>query len=123
LPRSYIAEVQDEETGYTLYCWSTAYGDGSYKLFVNDNEVASLSVDAGTLSAIPVGLIEHWKSTGQISDYEDLGHVVSADKLQGELITENGDMFWGDVRLPTGYEDESDEDDPWSDCEEEGFFL
>lgn len=123
LPRSYVAEVQDEETGYVFYCWSTAYGDGSYKLFVNEKEVASLPVDAGTLSAIPVGLIKHWKDTGQISDYEGLGHVVGEENLQGELVSENGDMFWGSVRLPTGYEEESDEDDPWSECEEEGYFL
>ena len=123
LPRSYVAEVSDEETGYTFYCWSTAYGDGTYKLFVNDKVVASLPVDAGTLSAVPVGLLEHWKKTGQINDYEDLGHIVSEENLQGELISENGDMFWGTVRLPTGYEEESDEEDPWGECEEEGYFV
>jgi hypothetical protein len=119
LPHSYIANVHDEETGVGFYSWNTAYGDGTYKLFVNDKEVASLGVDAGTLSAIPMKLIKHWKQQGRIGEYSDLGHVVSTEHLNGEIVCEGGDFFWDGVRLPTGYSaDHEDEEE----CEEEGWF-
>lgn len=122
LPRSYIAQCHDEHTGLDFYTWSTAYGDGSYRLFVRDKQVAMLGVDAGTLSAIPVTLIDHWRNTGQIGDYEDMGHVIDATHCQGEMVTEGGDFFWGDVRLPTGFEDEDDEDDPWAEESDEDYY-
>lgn len=113
--RHYIARVEHEPTGLCFYTWSTAFGDGTYELHVDDNVVAKLCVDAGCLSAIPVRLLEYWKEQGIIGEYEDLGHVVSADKLHGELFTDSGDMFWGKVTLPTGGMDEgwSDEHDPY----------
>ena len=113
LPRCYVAEVQHESTGYAFYTWSTAYGDGTYKLFVKNEPVASLGVDAGTLSAIPVGLIEYWKQNGEIGNYEDLGHVVDAEHLHGELYCDQGDTFWGDMRLPTGFEEEEEEEEEY----------
>lgn len=119
----YVARVEHEPTGLCFYVWNTAYGDGCYNLYVDDKQVAKLGVDAGCLSAIPVNLIEHWKEQGIIGDYEEMGHVVSADKLQGELVTEGGDAFWGSMRLPTGGMEHSDEDDPYGECEEEGYFL
>ena len=118
----YIGRVKHEPTGLEFYTWSTAYGDGTYKLFVDDKEVAQLCVDAGCLSAIPVRLIEYWKENNIVGDYENLGHVVSADKLQGELVTEGGDAYWGKMRLPTGFI-EDEEEDPWGECEEEEFFC
>ena len=118
----YIGRVEHEPTGLCFYTWNTAYGDGTYKLFVDDKEVAQLCVDAGCLAAIPVNLLEHWREQGNMGSYEDLGHVVSADKLQGELVTEGGDAYWGQMRLPTGYNaDEDEEEDPW--CEDEGYFI
>lgn len=119
----YVGVVEDEPSGICFYLWSTAYGDGQYRLFVDGVEVASLPVDAGTLSAIPVALIKEWNDRGLIGDYEKLGHVVSADKLQGELVCEGGDAFWGNMRLPTGYEEESDEEDPWAEEEEEYYSM
>lgn len=122
LPSHYVAEIHDEQTGIGFYSWSTAYGDGTYKLFVDDTPVADLGVDAGTLSAIPMKLIKHWKQQGRVGDYEDMGHVVSAKHLDGEIGCENGDFHWDQVSLPTGYHEEDEEDeDSW--CEEEGCFL
>ena len=110
----YVAEVQDEESGLCFHLWSTAYGDGTYPLMINDNKVADLGVDAGTLSVIPVSLIEHWNKSGQIGNYQDMGHVVEAEHLRGELICEDGDFHWGRMSLPTsGTEDDDDEEDPW----------
>lgn len=122
LPRCYIAETHDEYTGRGFYSWSTAYGDGCYQLYVNDKPVAKLGVDAGTLAAIPVELLDEWRKRYDLGDYEGLGHVVESSHLHGEIVMEDGDLFWGDVRLPTGgsvddYEDEEEE------CEEEGFFC
>ena len=118
----YVAEVQDEEAGQCFHLWSTAYGDGCYPLFVNDDKVASLGVDAGTLSVIPMTLIKHWVEQGLIGSYLECGHVVDAKHLRGDMICEEGDFFWGDLSLPTGEldEDESDEaEDEW--CEQESF--
>ena len=123
LPRCYISRVEHEETGYVFHTWSTAYGDGSYRLMISNETVEMLGVDAGTLSVIPVGLIEHWKSKGEIGEYESHGHVVAAEHLQGELTCHEGDMYWGDVFIPTSGTDEDEEEDPWAECEEEGYFL
>lgn len=123
LERHYIGEVTDEATGLNWYCWSTAYGDGSYSLQVNGNNVASLGVDAGTLSAIPMRLIKHWQQTGDISDYVDLGHVLDSDICVGQLDTDGGDMYFGyNITLPTGFEYNPEEEDEF-DCVEEGFFC
>jgi hypothetical protein len=111
----YVAQAQDKLTGEKFHLWNTAHGDGSYPLMVNDVKVADLSVDAGTLSVIPMTLIEHWNSTGQISNYQDMGCVVKAEHLRGELICEAGDFSWGDLSLPTGDMPE----DAWDDAEDE----
>lgn len=120
LPRCYIAECEDGETDHKFYTWSTAYGDGSYRLFVNDSQIALLGVDAGTLSVIPMPLIEHWQKQGRVGDYEDMGQVVLAKHFHGEADMDGGDLFWGDVRLPTGGMDEDEEDEEcyWEDEEE-----
>ena len=119
LPRSYIAEVQDEEVGQCFHLWSTAYGDGCYPLFVNGNKVADLGVDAGTLSVIPMSLIEHWNKQGLIGDYQSMGHVVEAEHLQGELCCDEGDFTWGALSLPTGgMMDQDEEEDPWMEEEQ-----
>jgi hypothetical protein len=117
----YVAEVQVEDAGQCFHLWSTAYGDGCYPLFVNDNKVADLGVDAGTLSVIPMSLIEHWQKQGLLGEYLSCGHVVKAEHLRGELICEGGDFFWGDLRLPTGYsvDEDEDEEDEW--CEQESY--
>lgn len=122
LPRCYIAQCHDQETGYDFYTWSTAYGDGSYRLFVKDEQVAMLGVDAGTLSAIPMTLIYHWNKTGRIGDYEEMGHVVDGKHCQGEMTMDQGDLFWGDVRLPTGGLDEEEEDDEWMDETDDDYY-
>ena len=48
-----------------------------------------------------------------------MGHVVKAEHLRGELICEDGDFFWGDLRLPTAYNAvEDEEEDPWMEEEQ-----
>lgn len=121
LPRCYVAETRVSNTRF--FCWSTAYGDGSYKLFVDNKEVASLGVDAGTLSAIPVELLDQWRASGDIGDYERMGHVVDAEHCRGDIHCEGGDLFWGDVRLPTGYEEEEEEEEDLNECYPEGYFY
>ena len=116
--RHYVAEVHDEETGIGFYSWSTAWGDGTYKLFVNNTNVADLPVDAGTLSAIPMKLIKHWEAQGMLGNYKDLGHVVEASACDGHIGCNGGDFHWGQVDLPTGFPADHEEE-----CEEEGFFL
>ena len=122
LPRCYIAETHDEYSGRGFYSWSTAYGDGCYQLYVNNEPVAKLGVDAGCLAAIPVELLDEWNKRHGLGDFEGLGHVVESKHLHGEIVMDGGDLFWGDVRLPTGGSVD-DEEDEYAECEEEGFFF
>lgn len=120
----YVALAQDEESGSCFHLWSTAYGDGCYPLFVNDNQVAKLGVDAGVLSVIPMSLIEHWQKQGLCGDYLECGHVVAAEHLRGQMWCDAGDFFWGDLSLPTGEleqdeSDEAEEEEFWHDQEPE----
>jgi len=115
----YVAEVQDESAGLCFHLWSTAYGDGCYPLSINGDKVADLGVDAGTLSVIPMSLIEHWQKQGLLGEYLSHGHVVAAEHLHGELCCDEGDFTWGALSLPTGYNaDEDEEEDPWMEEEQ-----
>lgn len=109
LPRCYVAECTSEH--HTFYTWSTAYGDGCYPLFVDDTQVARLGVDAGTLSAIPMGLIRRWHA-GVPANLDHLGHVIRDVHVGGLMQMDQGDLTWGEVRLPTGGVDD-DEYDPY----------
>lgn len=113
LPRCYVAECRSERD--TFYTWSTAYGDGCYGLFVNNEQVAKLGVDAGTLSAIPMSLIRRWHDgspdnpwvTGHV---DQLGHVIEDKHVGGEIVMDQGDLMWGAVSLPTGGVDDEEYD-------------
>lgn len=115
LPRCYVAACRSERV--TFYTWSTAYGDGCYPLHVDDEPVANLGVDAGTLSAIPVGLIKRWHD-GVPVDLDHLGHVVRDAHVGGCMELEHGDLTWGAIKLPTGGVTD-DEYDPYDDDDAE----
>lgn len=120
MDRHYVAQVTEEAFGQTFYCWSTAWGDGSYQLQLDGHAVASLGVDAGLLSAIPMSLIKRW---GTQAAAASSGHVLPAHVCQGTLISDQGDMwFEGEnhsISLPTGYQDGQDEEE--EECDEESY--
>lgn len=88
---------------------------------MNDERVADLGVDAGTLSAIPMSLIKRWHD-GVPSDLDTLGHVIKDTHVGGEMTMDGGDLFWGDVRLPTGIcIDSEDEYEEYDYCDEESY--
>ena len=124
----YIGEVHDEATGIGWYCWSTAFGDGSYSLEVDGNTVASLGVDAGMLAAIPMTLINEWRKDPETHQSNpSLGHVLSAEICNGKLATSEGDMHFSGgggplIAIPTSWQCEDDYDEN-EDEEEEGFYL
>ena len=64
-------------------------------------------------------LLDEWNERHGLGDFEGLGHVVESKHLHGEIVMDGGDLFWGDVRLPTG----GSVDDEEEECEEEGFFF
>ena len=102
--------------GGKLYMWSTSYGDGSYPLVHSqEGKIAELGVDAGCLSLVPMSLIEKWRKT---SAAEQLGHIVTDFESGHTLRIEDGDMFWHNYSLHTGYEsqeDDEEEEEHWSD--------
>jgi hypothetical protein len=69
-----------------------------------------------------MALIHHWSKNGRLGDYDDLGHIVNGKHCQGEMVMDGGDLFWGDVRLPTGgcVDEEEDEEQYWE-CDEESY--
>lgn len=120
LGRHYVAQVTDEAYGLPFYCWSTAWGDGSYQLQLNGDKVASLGVDAGLLGAIPMSLIKRW---GTESEAMRLGHVLPSHVCEGKLISDGGDMWfegsYNNISIPTGYQDGQDDDE--HECDEESY--
>ena len=101
-----------------FYMWSTSFGDGTYPLLHQGSKVAELGVDAGCLSIVPWSLIESW---GKTSEANRLGHVA-VDFRRARITVEDGDMFWGDYSLYTGYESQEDEqEDSWMGCNEESY--
>ena len=106
-----------------FYMWSTAYGDGSYPLCKDGKKIASLGVDAGCLSLVPMSVIKAW---GKETDAKNLGHIVSGkdNRLAGTIEIAEGDMFWGDFSLHTNSESQEDVDDEeweehWAEQDEE----
>lgn len=118
LPRCYVAECTSKQ--HTFYTWNTAWGDGCYPLYVHDEHVADLGVDAGTLSAIPVSLIRRWHG-GVPNNLETLGHVIQDAHVGGYMHLEHGDLTWGDIRLPTGGTDDEQEYDPYDEQEHDEY--
>ena len=117
--KNHIRVVDTHINQPNFYMWSTSYGDGTYPLLHKGTKVAELGVDAGCLSMVPWSLIKSW---GKEADAERLGHVVT-DFSDAYLQVEDGDMFWGDYSLHTGYESQEDEEDEWGNplCDEESY--
>jgi len=93
--RDHQVKVTDE--GETFYSWSTAYGDGEYDLKKDGKIVASLGVDAGMLSVIPMRLIKKWinesgENLGDILPGYFSGGYILPDSFQGKMIVEKGNM-------------------------------
>ena len=88
-------KVTDE--GETFYSWSTAYGDGEYDLKKDGKIVASLGVDAGLLSVVPMRLINKWSNEsgfklGDVGPGYFEGGYILPGSFQGTLIVEKGNM-------------------------------
>ena len=79
------------------FVWSTAGGDGCFDLKKNGEVVATLGVDAGMLSMIPMRLINKWRieSGFEIGDVEPgyfEGGYILPGSFQGELVVKGGNM-------------------------------
>ena len=104
-----VVDVQCKKgKGGKFYMWSTSYGDGSFPLVHRDNKIAELGVDAGCLSIVPMSLVKKWN---KVSSAEQLGHIVTDFKSDMTLRIEDGDMFWSEYSLHTGYESQEDEEE------------
>ena len=86
----------------------TAYGDGSYL----DNEGREYGVDAGILGIIPLYVCD--------GDSMDGGHVVTFEE-SFEVYNENNTFHFGNVVIPTGDEENNEEDDSFWDWGDENF--
>ena len=79
------------------FVWSTAWGDGEYELKKDGGVIASLGVDAGMLSVIPMRLIKKWRNEsgenlGDILPGYFSGGYILPGSFQGKLVVEKGNM-------------------------------
>ena len=79
------------------FVWDTAWGDGEYELKKDGDVIASLGVDAGMLSMIPMRLIDKWRieSGFELEDIEPgyfEGGYALQGSFQGELVVKGGNM-------------------------------
>jgi hypothetical protein len=90
-----------------FFVWSTAYGDGEFDLKMNGEVIASLGVDAGMLSMIPMRLIKQWliESGEKLGDigpgYFGGGYALYA--VPGELVVEKGNMSFDNITILTDW--------------------
>ena len=115
--KNHIRVVDTHPDNPKFYMWSTNYGDGCYPLLHKGTKVAELGVDAGCLSVVPWSLIKLW---GKEASADQLGHVVT-DFNNAYLKVEDGDMFWGDYSLHTGFESQEEEEDEWISSDQESY--
>ena len=90
------------------FVWSTAWGDGEYGLKKDGDVIASLGVDAGMLSMIPMRLINKWiiESGEKLGDVEPgyfEGGYILPGSFQGELVVKGGNMSFGDITILTDW--------------------
>lgn len=111
-----VVDIKTSLVGYSgkFYMWSTNYGDGSYPLTYRHEKIAELGVDAGCLSLIPMSVINDW---GKTAEALTLGKVVDVFR-DADLVIEDGDMYWGDYNILTGYESQEDDWDVEEECME-----
>ena len=89
-----------------FFVCSTAYGDGGYPLimasFANDKYVGECGVDSGTLSIIPVELINEWNN---MKEAERLGVFVDM-KNDFRINAEDGNFSFGLYNMITSEQEE-----------------
>ena len=90
-------KVIDKGLPCPFYVWMTAWGDGEYDLKINGKVVASLGVDAGMLSMIPMRIIKKWRkesgeNLGDVLEGSFSGGYASQGFFKGELVVEKGNM-------------------------------
>ena len=118
-----VVEIKTSIVGMAgkFYMWSTESGDGTYPLTYKHAVISNLGVDAGCLSLIPMSVIKGW---GTEASARQLGTIVK-DHDKRAIAVENGDLYWGDYNLLTGYEALRDRDQEWDDhwmeCDEESY--
>lgn len=93
-----------EYEGVPFFVGSTRYGDGSYPLIAGRATINTLAVDSGTLSIIPLELIEKWRAKIE----HGLSGVVSLNENTG-VSHEQGDFEFGHYAIVTSYEQEDEE--------------
>lgn len=100
----------------------TAYGDGIYSLTQKGVEIASLGVDAGLLSVIPLSLVESWKDSkgewgNNHTDLLELGHIIELT-TEVSFVAHGGNFCFGDFEVITADIEEDEEEDDWGEDED-----
>ena len=91
---SVTMKVETESGTHTVVMFGTAYGDGEYPVFDNDEYIGSSAVDAGLLSFVPAELIE------EIDASDHLGTWVQLVE-DAKVNIEGGDATCGNIFVDT----------------------
>lgn len=80
-------------------CYSTKYGDGEYNGF---------SVDSGTIGCVSIADLEKIETVDRVQ-LSSLGSIVNFREDFQTFSTEEGDIYIGNVLIPTGDVEEDDD--------------
>lgn len=91
-----------EYLGRLIYAFSTEYGDGEYE----DQYGNQYGVDAGMIGIVPVEVLK---------DADKYGTIHEFDKPFYIWRERNGELCFGHIVIPTGFEadEEEDEESEW----------
>lgn len=90
--------------GHDIPWSSTLYGDGQYPVLIGLKKIGRVSVDSGTIAAVPTALLE---KLGAMERLKKLGVVYS---IGGRLIFAEGRLQIGRLTIDSSDEAEEDED-------------
>lgn len=113
--------------GYTMFVFSTAYGDGTYQLSnrKTGEDLFACGVDAGMLSIIPLEFVEKFHPQNVLengvegSNFKNSGYIL---EIKEDTIVEEisrGDIVFGDYTLFTGENIPDEEEEQFEDFEDE----
>lgn len=103
-----VMDVTTPTGTYSVFMWGTAYGDGCFPVFKDDELIGDSGVDSGWLCFCPAALVK------EIDGDDGLGTYV--DLLRNSTITNHsvGDIEVGDILVCTcgcTFDEDEDEDE------------
>ena len=114
----YVVKLMVDGKPHEVMFCGTAFGDGSYPVFVDGIEMGTAGVDSGTLSIIPLDLAKTLQEIYVKGNSFDAGVKVSIAKSEMPWA-DNGNFGTSNLEVITEGEDDEDEDVSEDDYDDE----